>query len=142
MNRNILAASLSTVAVIALVILGFVALGGPKKQRLRRSDLIKVQEIAKLAEQIQQTWRGSTQGLPPNLDKFPESLKKDRATNTLFNYRPKGGAQYEVCASFATDSHGEPQSNVADMWLHPSGDYCFQFNATQPVPQPPYFYDY
>lgn len=142
MNRNALAALLSTVAVLVVVILGFVAVGGPARQRLRRSDAIKTQEIAKLAEQIQQAWRSSTEGLPANLDKFPESLKKDRATNTLFIYRPKGNSQYEICASFATDNRGEPNSNATDLWLHPTGNHCFQFDTTQPVPQPYYSYEY
>jgi hypothetical protein len=142
MNRNVLATVLATVAVLVVVILGFVALGGPSKQRLRRSDLMKIQEIAKLAEQINQAWRGSNQTLPANLDKFPESLKKDLAINATLIYRPKGSSQYEICAPFSMDNRSDPNANTADPWLHPSGDYCFQFDSTQPVPQVPYYYGY
>lgn len=142
MNRNVLATTLATVAVLVVVILGFVTLGGPTKQRLRRADVIKIQGIARLAEQIRQAWRSSGQELPANLDKFPESLKKDSATNTAFTYRPKGSSQYEICAPFNTDNHNEPNTNTGDPWLHPSGDYCFQFDATQTVPQQPNYYTY
>ncbi len=135
MNRNALATVLATIAVIVVVVLGFVALGGPNKQRLRRADLMKVQGIAKLAEQIQQTWRSSSEALPASLDKFPEAVKKDAATNTAFLYRPKGGSQYEICTFFNTDNRDDPNANTADPWLHPNGDYCFQLDAARPIPQ-------
>lgn len=143
MNRNLWAAGAATVVVIAVVILGFHALGGPRTQRLVQSDLRTVRTLAELAQQINSKWAASNRTLPANLERFPKSLTQDPVNHEEISYRPKSNDQYELCATFGSDSRGlqTPDVNGAsNFWSHPKGEYCFQFDATQQVPQAPYYY--
>ncbi|MGA2094894.1 MAG: hypothetical protein ABSH39_01220 [Candidatus Acidiferrum sp.] len=142
MNRNVWATLLAAVAVIVVLILGFRFLGSPSKQRLVRADYKNVQALASLAQQINSAWDKSEKALPDDLDKINGVVKKDVLTGKPFLYHPKKHSEYELCATFATDSHELPNTNADDPWRHPKGDYCFQLDAAKPVPQAPYnFYD-
>ena len=136
MNRNSLAAALATVAVIVVVILGFRALGGPKKQRLVRADQRTVQAIAQLAQQINVKWQINNKTLPENLDKFPDNVKKNPANGSAITYHVTSASEYELCGSFLTDDRDAPELNTADPWLHPSGPHCFKFDPAQQVNVP------
>ncbi len=140
MNRNTWAAIVATIAVVAVVILGFRALGGPGTQRMVQSDLRTIRTLAELAQQIHQKWVSSGEVLPANLEKFPNSATQDPASHKSFAYRPKSKSEYELCATFATDSRELQAQNTNDPWAHPRGDYCFQFDAAQQVPPVPYYY--
>jgi hypothetical protein len=134
MNRNMWATMSATLAVIVVLILGFRFLGSPAKQRLVRADSRDVQALASLAQQISFAWNQSEKVLPGNLDKITNTVKKDVLNGKPFVYRPKQNSAYELCATFATDSRELPDVNSADPWLHPKGDYCFQLDASEPVP--------
>jgi hypothetical protein len=136
MNRNWLAATVATLAVIAVVLLGFRALGGPTKQRLVRADQRTVQAIAQLAQQINLKWQTSNRTLPESLDKFPDNAKKNPVNGAAFTYRVKSASEYELCGTFLTDNRDEPYVNRADPWLHPQGGYCFTFDPAQQVNVP------
>ena len=138
MNRNTWAAIAATLAVIAVVGLGFRFLGGPRRQRLLRADEAKVRALAQFAQNICQSSQGS-HSLPANVDKFSEGLKKDAVTGESFVYHRKSDTEYELCTTFGADNHDQDTSNAAD-WLHPKGEYCFQFDTTRPIPNPPYDY--
>jgi hypothetical protein len=138
MNRNVRATLLAAVAVIVVLILGFRFLGSPGKQRLVRADYKNVQALASLAQQINIAWNQSEKVLPDNLDKIDGAGKKDVLTGKPFLYHPKKYSEYELCATFATDSSELPDANTADAWLHPKGDYCFQLDAQKSVPGVPY----
>jgi len=140
MNRNTWAAIVATIAVVAVVILGFRVLGGPGTQRMVQSDLRTIRTLAELAHQINQKWFSSGKVLPANLEKFPNSAKQDPAAHKSFAYRPKSNSEYELCATFATDSRDLQAQNTNDPWAHPKGDYCFQLDASQQVPPVPYYY--
>jgi hypothetical protein len=143
MNRNLVAAVAATTAVIVVVILGFHALGGPGTQRLVQSDLRVVRLLYNLATRINLKWTASGRVLPADLAALPESSTKDAVTGQKFSYRRKSDSQYELCASFSADSHNPPgpeANGESNFWSHPKGDYCFQFDASQPVPQSPYYY--
>jgi hypothetical protein len=140
MSRNTWAAGVATIAVVAVIILGLRVLGGPGRQRLIQADLRTVQTLGALAQQIQTTWNISGKVLPPNLDKFPDSVQQNPATKKSFVYHPKSASAYELCATFATDTRDLPTQNAVESWAHPKGDYCFQLDVLQPVPQIPYFY--
>ena len=138
MNRNAGAAIAATIVVV--VILGFRVLGGPATQRLVQSDLRTIRTLAELAQQINQTWVSSGKILPGNLEKFPDSTKQDPISAKSFNYRPKSNNDYELCATFATDNRDMQPNNANDHWIHPKGDYCFEFEASQEVPFVQYEY--
>lgn len=140
MSRNIWAAIVATVAVVAVIILGFRVLGGPSTQRLVQADLRTVRAIAQLAGQIEAKWGSANNTLPSNLDQFPTQEKQNPITKKLFDYRPKSNSEFELCTTFLANSRNLQPDNTPDPWAHPSGDYCFHFDASQQVPQVPYFY--
>jgi hypothetical protein len=140
MNRNTLAAIVATIAVIPVVILGFCVLGGPGTQRMVQSDLRTIRTLAELSQQINLKWVSSDKTLPPNLESFPNSTTRDPAAHKSFAYRPKSNSEYELCATFATDSRDPRAQTTNDPWAHPKGDYCFQLDASQQVPPVPYDY--
>jgi hypothetical protein len=142
MNRNMWATIVATGAVIVVLILGFRFLGSPTRQRLVRGDARTVQALAALAQQINYSWNQSGKALPTNLDKITGMVKKDALSGKPFLFHPKQNSEYELCATFAADSRELPATNTADPWLHPEGDYCFQLDASQPVPAVSYNYYY
>ncbi len=140
MNRNVWAVIAATIAVAVVVVLGFRALGSPAAQRMVQADLRAVRTLAELAQEINQTWNGLGKVLPSSLESFPDSKKHDPTTHKAFSFRPKPGSVYDLCATFATDSRDLEPQNTNASWAHPRGDYCFQLDASQPVPQAPYYY--
>lgn len=134
MNRNTFAAVAATIAVVIVMVLGFRALGGPRKQRLIREDQRTLQALAQLAQQINEKWQSSGKILPSNLDGFPESAKKNPVSGAA--YHVKSASEYELCSTFLTDNRYSPDVNTGDPWLHPEGEYCFTFYPTQPVSVP------
>jgi len=140
MNRNTGAAIAATIVVAAVVIFGFFVLGSPATQRLVQSDLRTVRALAELAQQINQRWAGSGKTLPGDLERFPNSIKQDPISAKSFAYKPKSNSDYELCATFAADNRDTQAGNPDEHWIHPKGDYCFEFEASQQVPFVPYQY--
>jgi hypothetical protein len=140
MSRDRWAGIAATVAVVVVVILGFRVLGSPSNQRLVQADLRRVHTLADLAQQINQRWSRGSRPLPADLETFPKAAKEDPVSGKPFVYRAKSSDQYELCASFATDNRDAPSVNTADPWIHPKGEYCFQFQASGQVPAIPYSY--
>jgi len=136
MNRNTWAAAVATIAVIVVMVLGFGVLGGPGSQRQARTDQRTLQILAELAQQINSKWQNGGKTLPSNLDKFPESGKRNPVTGVLFTYRLKSPTEYQLCSTFLTDNRNAPDVNTADPWLHPKGEYCFSFDPSQSVTVP------
>ena len=139
MNRNAWAAIIATAAVVVVLCLGFRFFGSPSYQRLVRADARDVQALAALAQQINFLWNQSQKTLPGNLDRITVITKKSFLTGRPFVYHPEQSGAYELCTTFATDNRQAPDTNTVDPWVHPKGDYCFQLDATQPVPSVPYY---
>lgn len=141
MSRDVWAAIGAALAVVVVALLGFRVLGGPANQRLVQADLQKVRRLSELARQIDVRWAtGEGKALPANLDHFPAAAKQDPTSGAPFVYHRKSTDEYELCATFATDSRDVPKSNNADPWIHPKGDHCFQFEASQAIPFVPSSY--
>jgi hypothetical protein len=141
MNRNVLVSTSATVAVIVVLVLGFRFLGSPARQHLVRGDSRTVQALAGIAQQINYAWNQS-QALPANLGKISGIVTRDPVSGKPFLYRPKQNSEYELCATFGLDNRRLPDTNTADPWLHPRGDYCFAWDASQPVPAVTFPYSY
>jgi hypothetical protein len=145
MSRDGWAAIAASAAVVVVVVLGFRMLGSPANQRLIQSDLRVVQSLANLARQIQFRWNNSQKVLPATLDTIPTSAKENPVTHEGFLYHAKSTSEYELCATFATDNRDGQTPDASNRWdtarwAHPRGQYCFQLDASQPVPQAPYVY--
>jgi hypothetical protein len=140
MSRDARAAFFAAIAIVVVIVLGFRVLGGPGTQRLIRSDERTVRSLSELAQKIQQKWRASDSQLPQTLDSFSEKEKQDPLTHKPFVYRPKSNSAYELCATFATDNRHQEPGEAEDAWRHRKGDFCFPLDATQSIPQAPYYY--
>lgn len=139
MNRNAWATIAAAVAVAAVVILGFREMGSPGTQRLRQADRRTVQALARIAQQVNNAWQRDDKTLPKDLEKLAMADKKNLISGKPFGYHVKSGREYELCATFVADDRDGADVNTADPWLHPKGDYCFQLDASQPVPNAPYY---
>lgn len=140
MTRDTVAAAAATVAVAVVIILGLRVLGSPGRQRLIQSDIRTVQTLGNLAQQIKFKWDSSGRVLPANLDKFPSSVTQNPVTEKPFTYLPKSNSEYQLCATFVTDSRNVQGQEKNDPWAHPKGNYCFSLDASQMAPQVPYYY--
>src|SRR5258708_26029810 len=134
MNRNVWAAIASTVAMVAVIILGFRVLGSPGTQRMVQSDLRIVRSLAELAQQINVKWASADKVLPKDLEKLPGTVKQDQVSGRTFGYRITSGSEYELCATFATNTRDAPAFNTADPWIHPKGDYFLHFDPSRALP--------
>jgi hypothetical protein len=140
MKRDLWAALVASVVVLVAVIFGFAILGSPSSQRLIRSDLRTLRSLSELAHQINARWHAEGKTLPASLDQVANAAKQDPVSHRPFLYRPKGVNQYELCAEFAAPSPEVPPESTKDDWAHPKGNFCFHLDASQPVPQVPYYY--
>jgi len=136
MNRNWLAASAATIAVIVVLALGFRSVGGPRTQRLIQADFKRVQTLAALAGEVDRQWASSNHTLPANLDSVTRIATKDPISGMPFEYHPKAGDKFELCASFARDNRKEDTVYPNSFWAHPSGHYCFLLDAPGQVTWP------
>jgi hypothetical protein len=140
MSRDTWAAIVATIVVVGVVGVGWHVLGGPGTQRKVQADLRVVHTLGELAQQIDLRWGSSDKVLPPDLENYPDSQKQNPITHSAITYRRKSDSKYELCTIFTTDSRNLPTQNGSDFWAHPKGDYCFQLDASQPVPVIPYYY--
>jgi hypothetical protein len=139
MNRNRVAAVAATGAVLVVLILGFRFLGSPASQRIAREDQQDVWALYLLAGELNTRWGAGSHALPENLDRITAlNTKKTSVNGKPFVYHRKDDSHYELCSTLATDNRQLPNTNMSDAWIHPKGDYCFSFDASQPVPQAPY----
>jgi hypothetical protein len=140
MNRNVVATTIATAAVLAVLILGFRDWGSPRTQRLKQADRRKVQALAQIAQQIYTKWNSRDKTLPTDLSALAGREKKDPVSGQAFVYHPKSGSTYELCATFLAEEHEAVlPGSVDEFWQHPKGDYCFQLDASRTAPNVPYY---
>lgn len=130
LNRDRLMAGLSSAIVVLSIVLGFFNLGAPSSQRELRADAQRVQQIYQLSTEINNYWTSHTSQLPPGIDQLPNGGVGDPITNAPYEYHPRQGSQYELCAVFTRSSDRRKRVSIPDAWVHPSGRHCFQLNAT------------
>jgi len=130
-------AAASTVFLAIIVTLGLGFTGAPRSQRAERADSKRVQDLFELTQQIFGRWTSGNQRLPEHLDELRGTASADPVTRASYDYRPKVGSQYELCATFELPNR---HSDQASQWNHPAGYYCFTLDATQRPVNPPYQY--
>lgn len=137
-GRDAWMAVVSAVAVIAMVILGFAHIGSPGTQRILRADQKRVQDLYQLSVQINARWKTGDKKLPEHLDELRDTPLADPITRAAYEYRPKQGSQYELCAQFSAPSKHE-KANINNAWAHSAGRYCFSLDAAE-APENPLVY--
>jgi len=138
MNINRVAAMVTSIAVLIVVIAAFQLLGSPTDQRLQRLDERRVSDLQQLAHAVD-TYHAQRDVLPEDLEALVDGrrlsrLPTDPASDQPYRYEPLEDARYRLCASFARAS--EPESPAA-FWRHQAGSTCFEFEATTDPAQRP-----
>ena len=135
----------SSVIVVGCMIVGFMAVGSPGAERLRRFDAQRLTDIKIIREETFNItggtgWRNpavaltKTQPLPATLQDVRANSRQrqprvlDPETGKPYEYSVTGDSTFRVCANFA-DARNEP-ADIA--WNHPAGRYCFDFDALNP----------
>ena len=135
-RRDTAFAAAATALVFAGLVLGFYQLGGRPRQRDLRADEIRVGHLRDIVVQIRDEWRAragdAERKLPATLADMSLRLGdrsiKDPTTGAPYEYTPKSGSQYELCAVFASESSAR-QPAPGSPWKHPQGRHCFSFDA-------------
>ena len=137
-RRDILAASGTLLVILVVLVLGFLRLGSPWSQREINADLRRARDLSGITIDIHR--RAS--GLPARLEEVGRASGaslKDPVTGAPYEYHPKGGRAYELCATFSGEGltlaewdsrEGEPMGRFQK---HPGGRYCYQLDASQPL---------
>jgi hypothetical protein len=135
LSRERLMAGVCTAIVVLMVVLGFWQLGSPHLQREYRADNQRVRDLYQLATRVNLYWTmHHASHLPPGIDQLPGNVSVDPITHAPYEYHPKEGSGYELCAVFARSS--DPRANAPNPWTHAAGHYCFPLDASNVVQFP------
>jgi hypothetical protein len=142
-SRDRLMAVASGLVVAIMLVLGFIQLGAPSRQRKLVADSQRVQRLYMLSNAIRNYWQAHASQLPTSLSEIPGSYV-DPITNQAFEYVPAQGSQYRLCAVFASPSPREEDNQLLrsdqNAWTHPAGRHCFVLDVSAPPQQPSYGY--
>lgn len=126
------AAALS--AVLVVLVLGFHYLGSPANQRAINSDERRIDDLRSIAQWIHSRPLPLPATLTESAQNSPASLT-DPVTHAPYEYHPKSGTAYELCATFATARRADEDTYRprSPFWNHPKGRYCYQLDAGQGI---------
>jgi len=128
-----LLARAAVVAVLVVVVAGFLSAGSPRRQRLRVLDAQRVGELKNIAAELER-YASDNGRLPGALTDLlgPTAIRtlslRDPVTKAPYGYRTLDSLSYELCASFdSADSltGPPPYGEVSEYWKHPAGGKCF-----------------
>ncbi len=145
-SRTLIFAGASALAVITTFCIGLAVAGTPPQQRQVEADRKRVEDLHALALAIN-AWHYQAPVAHPNAPipatltdlirarRINASQVSDPETHAVYEYRPKSGNQYELCANFSsndiTASSGTYRSGY---WRHGKGKTCFELDASEMVP--------
>lgn len=132
----------ASIAALLAIIAGLIILGTPSHARERRLDELRVEDLARVSESVDEYWtkRGS---LPLTLDSIVAQQQLDRVpadpkTGSPYTYLPSGARSYRLCATFTQPSDSASRRGYVDgidlgkhLWKHGAGESCF--DLTVPV---------
>ena len=129
--------------VVFSFVLAFSILGGPQNQRKLTFDTMRISTMQSVEQGVVEYWRNHGK-MPATLDdvKTYEVVKDpEAAAGKMIEYRPTGGTNYEICATFSADSVEDPSATPyayyendsflpegtprGDAWKHTAGRTCF-----------------
>jgi hypothetical protein len=136
LSRDRLMAVVCSILVIAMVVLGFSQSGPPKAQRELRADSQRVQQLYQLSNRIRNYWSLHSSQLPTGMEQLSGPTIIDPIMHTPYEYHPKQGSEYQLCATFAHGSEGPDRPTGPNEWVHPAGHHCFSLDASAPAQFP------
>ncbi|OGF69272.1 hypothetical protein A3H65_00330 [Candidatus Giovannonibacteria bacterium RIFCSPLOWO2_02_FULL_45_14] len=143
-NSLVKAVSYSTIAIVAISIVGgFFIVGSPKEERAYRFDEERISDLQMIQSEIVYFWQ-SKQKLPQDLSELNDSVRgfrvpMDPENPSDYIYRKTGNLSFDLCANFARASRsgldrttfekpmpvGQPY-DISGYWDHEAGQVCFQ----------------
>lgn len=121
-----------TVSLIIFVAVaaGFFVIGSPQKERLRRFDERRVQDLQMIQSEIINYWQNKNQ-LPLSLENLRDDIRgfaipTDPQTKSSYTYQIKNQTSliFELCAIFALLN--ETDRSYGENWQHDAGPTCFE----------------
>ena len=138
-RRDAWMAGVSAIAVIAMIIAGFVSIGPPRTQRIMRADNRRIQDLYQLSMRINGAWNANTHQLPTHLDQLTDVPLVDPISRATYEYAVVEGDKYQLCATFVLSTVQNQANSRSTTWSHPAGRYCFVLDASR-VPDSPNIY--
>ncbi len=144
------------VAAVATVVgIGLYLSGTPSQARALRADQQRVNQLQQISGAVE-NYYVTKSVLPTTLDDLKnqhgyfESLA-DPVTHEVYAYRVASSTEYELCATFQTDSTKDNTMQaspaypvpvgfgIGNTWQHAVGKKCFELNVNASLvkPQPP-----
>ena len=123
---------------LAVLVLGLVTSGSPQRERLRRLDEARLQDLRAITQEMS-SWTRKGRPLPASLGALaadpdsPALHLRDPVTQRPYEYRLLDPQHYELCATFMTvDSLGTAGApgEAAGFWKHPAGRTCYTLEAS------------
>lgn len=125
---------LSSIVMLASVVIGFFIVGSPATQRDYRFDDERVSDLSSIQWEIQNYYSTNAR-LPENLDNLENktsgfSVPVDPQTNEPYQYTKSSENDFSLCAEFAQESVESNRRYYygpgSDSWKHDAGVYCFE----------------
>lgn len=124
----------ATVLVIATLAVALWVMESPSKQRDRRIDERRTEQLVAIADAID-AWTANHKRLPASLAELSNQpgysiVMVDPVKGTPYEYQAVSERAYRLCASFATSTADRrpgtsPVSWHEKHWMHPAGRHCF-----------------
>jgi len=134
-----------TVAVVAVVIGGFMLAGSPETAKKQQIDLVRSDNLQQISS-IVSNYYYQTKALPTTLASLYEASNNgagfvDPETQIFYDYARKSDTSYELCAVFGTQSVDDSTASVLapragpNFYQHGFGKECFVVTvlATAPI---------
>lgn len=132
----VVAAWVSAVLVVALLVTAFAVFGSPANTRKVRLDSRRVSDLQSIQWQVlnQYQQKGT---VPASISDLADPisgfvLPVDPETKASYSYTKKSATSFELCATFSAVSENVNPSLRAmkepvdtDNWAHPAGEHCF-----------------
>lgn len=137
----------SLVLVILSIVLGFVVIGSPKTQRLKKYDMQKVSDIQQLQSEGVYYWQVNGElpkSLPDLADQYGYLTLNQPDSKELYEYNIVSPQSFEICAEFNFKSEKNNlysrtiidtkyNYNTPSDWSYEQGRSCFKYVINEEI---------
>jgi len=130
----------AALAVFATFSIGLAVAGTPAKQRQMEADRKRVEDLRNIAAAVKM-WHEADSTIPPTLADLLNKKRSvprmtDPETSVAYEYLPKQGTAYELCANFLWEDRPDASRRgySPNFWEHGKGRGCFALDASKAVP--------
>jgi len=128
---------------LVAIVAGLFAVGSPFKERKRRLDNQRINDIQQLEFMITNNYQ-DTGELPQNLSSLAAAYRNieiptDPVSNERYTYKKIDPTMFKLCATFQTANQEDeartdlqptgPKQPAPISWNHPAGEHCFDFTV-------------